>query len=474
MRRLLSIPGFAPRVAPPAETRGRLSRRALLRGAGGAALALPLLEIMGKTSPTLAQSIPGYTAAGLPKRFVVFFTPNGTIPSAWTPEGEGRDFTFSRILRPLEPFREKLLILDGLDQTGEGGDGHQNGMQGMLTGQTLNPGPFQGGDGGTAGWANGISVDQRIAEVVGTETPFRSLELGIRSGQNENNWTRMSLLGPDQPIPPERDPYKVYDRLFGDFTVSPDQQKLAQDRRRVVLDAVATNLRELNAKLGAEDRKKLEQHLSIVEEIEARLGKRPRAALEACAPTNPEGGLDPGRDADMPAIGRAQMDLLVMALACDLTRVGSLMWSNSVGGPVMSFIDPAITRGHHDYSHDGDSNAETVEHLTKINEWYAEQFAYLLGRLDAIPEGDGTMLDSTIVFWANELAKGNSHSRSNTHYVVAGGSHSFSLGRCLKFPYQETHRHNDLLLSFVHAMGIEDASFGRADWCQGPLSELFV
>lgn len=471
MKRLFSFAGDSPRATTPATGKRTLSRRALLRGAGGAALALPFLDIM-RTAPTLAQSIPGYTAAGLPKRFVVFFTPNGTIPDAWTPIGSGSSFTFSRILAPLAPFREKLLILDGLDQTGEGGDGHQNGMQGMLTGQTLNPGPFQGGDGGSAGWANGISVDQRIAEVVGTETPLRSLELGVRSGQGENNWTRMSLLGPDEPIPPERDPYKVYDRIFGGFAVSPDVQKLADDRRRVVLDNVATNIRELNAKLGVDDRRKLEQHLAIVEEIEARLGKRPRAALEACEPPIPEDGLDPDSDSNMPAIGKAQMDLLVMAMACDLTRVGSIMWNNSVGDSVMNFVDPSIDRGHHDYSHDGDSNAETIEKLTKINEWYATQFAYFLQRLESIPEGDGTMLDNTIVFWTNELAKGNSHSRNDTHYVIAGGSHSFSLGRCLKFPYEESHRHNDLLLSFIHAMGIEDSSFGRADWCSGPLPGL--
>ncbi|MES1183412.1 MAG: DUF1552 domain-containing protein, partial [Myxococcales bacterium] len=174
----------------------RLSRRTLLRGAGGAALGLPFLEIMGRPTAALGQSMPGYTAAGMPKRFIVWFTPNGTIPSAWTPTGGESDFEFSRILKPLEPFRKKLLIIDGVDQTGEGGDGHKNGMQGMLTGQTLNPGAFKGGDGSTAGWANGISVDQRIAQVIGTQTKLKSLELGVQSGNDENNWNRMSLLGP--------------------------------------------------------------------------------------------------------------------------------------------------------------------------------------------------------------------------------------------------------------------------------------
>lgn len=452
----------------------RLDRRTLLRGAGGAALALPFLDAMRGPKVSLANSIPGYTAAGNPKRFLVVFTPNGTIPSAWTPAEAGRDFTFSRILKPLEPFREKLLVIDGVDQTGSGGDGHQNGMQGMLTGQTLNPGPYAGGDGATAGWANGISVDQRIADVIGGETPFRSLEVSVQSGGNENNWNRMSLRGPDEPVPPEQSPFKVYERLFADFSSSPDEAKLKNDRSRVVLDAVQENFRELNKKVGQEDRTRLEQHLNALAEIEERLGKRPAAALDACEAPALGDEVDVNKNDNFPLVGQLHMDLLTMAMACDLTRVGSLMWNRSVGGARHTWIDPGTTRGHHDYSHDGDTAEDTVEALTKINVWYAEQFAYLLGRLDAIPEGDGTMLDNTVVFWTNELSKGNSHSRNDQHYVVAGGADYFDMGRCIKFDYGDKNapKHNNLLLSFLHSMGIEDESFGKADWCTGPLAGM--
>ena len=203
---------FAPSLRE--QSGQKLHRRTLLRGAGGIALGLPFLEIMGESRRGLAAAVPGYTAKGDPKRFIVFFSPNGTIRESWTPAGGIDDWTFSRILKPMTAHRDKLLLIDGVDQTGSGGDGHQNGMQGMLTGQTINPGPFKGGDGNTAGWANGISIDQHIANTLGKETRFASLELSVQSGNDENNWNRMSLKGPDQPVPPEQSPYNAADRIF--------------------------------------------------------------------------------------------------------------------------------------------------------------------------------------------------------------------------------------------------------------------
>ncbi len=471
MNRIFSFPGSLRRASVSSLRPGQLSRRTVLKGAGGAALGLPFLEAMRGPRSSLAQTVPGYTAEGAPKRFVVFFTPNGTIREHWTPNVAGRDFDFKRILQPIEAFRDKLLVIDGVDQTGTGGDGHQNGMQGMLTGQTLNPGPFEGGNGETAGWANGISVDQRVAQVIGGETPFRSLELGVQTGGNENNWNRMSLLGPDQPVPPENSPYVAYDRLFSDFHLTPDEAALREARDGVVLDAVQENFQRLRSRVGHEDKQRLDQHITALEEIESRLGKRPSAALDACEPPVLGGEQSVNENANFPLVGQLQMDLLVMALACDQTRVASLMWNRSVGQARHEWAD-AGARPHHDYSHDGDENAETIEFLTRINVWYAEQFAYLLGKLDQIPEGEGTMLDNTVVFWCNELERGNSHSRRNAHYVVAGGAGYFDMGRCLKFDYAEDVNHNDLLLSLLHAMGIEDESFGNPEWCTGPLDGM--
>lgn len=452
----------------------RISRRTMLRGAGGVLMGLPLLDVMTSARPVLAQSVPGYTALGHPKRFIVVFSPNGTIPQNWTPSGAGENFEFSPILEPLSPFRNKVLIVDGVDQTGgSGGDAHQSGFQGMLTGQVCNPGPFMGGDGKSAGWANGISVDQRVADVIGQETPFRSLELAVQPSQSESNITRMCLRGPDQPVAPEPSPHAAYSRLFaGGTTPNTPDSLLQNERQKRVLDAVQGNLARLQAKVGKKDREKLEQHAQQLFEIEERLDKRPPAALDACEEPQMGEEFDTHAGSAFPLIGKLHMDLTTMAFACDLTRVASIQWNYAIGQVRYDFADGSITRGHHDMSHDGDENLVTLTQLTNVNRWYAEQFAYLLGRLDAIPEGDGTMLDNTVVFWCNELAKGNTHALTNSHFVVAGGASYFKMGRCLKFDYETGPKHNNLLLSLVHSMGIEDTSFGMPEWCTGPLDGM--
>jgi hypothetical protein len=329
-----------------------------------------------------------------------------------------------------------------------------------------------GGDGVSAGWANGISVDQRIADVIGQQTPFRSLELAAQPSQTESNITRMCLRGPDQPVAPERIPHAAYNRLFAGGATPTADGALKNERQKRVLDAVQENFKRLQQKVGAEDRKKLEQHAEHLFEIEERLDKRPAAALDACE--SPELGeeFDTTQGSVFPLVGRLHTDLMVMALACDLTRVASLQWNYAIGQIRYDFVDPTITRGHHDMSHDGDDNAVTLGQLTNVNTWYAEQLAYLMGRLDSIPEGEGTMLDNTVIYWCNELAKGNSHALQNSHFVVAGGAHYFQMGRCLKFDYENGPKHNDLLLSLVNSMGIEDTSFGNPEWCSGPLSGM--
>ncbi len=424
---------------------------------------------MGDGRRALAQAVPGRSAAGYPKRFIVFFSPNGTIADAWRPTGSELNFQLSTILAPLEPHKDKIIVVQGVDQQGGGGDGHQNGMVGMLTGQVCNPGPFKNGDGGTAGWANGISVDQRIANVIGNETKLKSLELTVQPGSRVDDWNRMSYLGPDQPVPPESSPYQAFDRLFKDLSVNSGPVDHSIDRQKTVLSLVMDEFRSLNAKLGAADRQKLEAHLTAVREIEARLGVAPQAALASCHAPVLGGPLDVAANDNFPTVGKLQMDLLVMALACDMTRVASLMWNKSVGQARFTWL--GIARPHHDMSHDGDSQLDTVESLTRINHWYAEQYAYLVAALKAIPEGAGSMLDNTVLLWCNELGKGNAHSREDAPYVLAGsaGGH-FKTGRYLSYPNQMPH--NNLLVSLIQSMGIEDTTFGKPDWCTGPLPGL--
>ena len=419
--------------------------------------------------PWLASATEGRAraATAFPTRFVVMFSPNGTIPTQWTPSGTETDFTLSPILAPLQPHQSDIIVIAGVDQRGAGGDGHQTGMGGMLTGQALNPGPFAGTGAAPAGWAAGPSVDQRIAEVLGGSTPFRSLELGVQVG-DANNWGRMSYRAANQPLVPEDDPARVYERVFGDFHADPAVLAKRRARHKSILDAVAGDIARVSQNVSAEDRPRLDAHLTAVRELETRLTTAAGPPSAACQDPPHHDRATADNDA-FPRIGATQIDLLVMALACDVTRVASLQWSRSVSQTRFTWL--GINDAHHDLSHHGDDDTVAQDKLVRINTWYAQQFATLIAKLKAIPEGDGTMLDHTLLLWCNELAKGNVHSRVDAPYVLAGGAGgALRTGRFLR--YDGDVPHNNLLLSLLHVMGIPDRTFGKADWCQGPLPGL--
>jgi hypothetical protein len=440
----------------------RLARRTVLRAAG-TAIALPLLEAM---LPRRAR------AAGPAKRFIAFFSANGTIPTNWVPKGTETAFTLSPILMPLEPFKQKLIILQGVDQQGGGaGDGHQNGMAGWLTGQPTNSGPFKGGNGENGGWANGPSVDQRIAQEIAktVTTKLKSLELGVQSdlGGGATNWSRMCYAGPDQPLPPESNPAQTFMRVFGDLTAGSGEADKLRAQRKSVLDGVMAQFTYIKSKVGADDGRKMTAHFEAVRDIETRLAATSAGA--SCAKPTLDPIANVNANDSFPAVGKLQMDLLAMALACDLTRVASLQWSRSVSPTRFSWL--TITRGHHDISHDGDSNTTSVDELTRINRWYAEQFAYLLGKLNAVVEPGGTLLDNSLLLWGNELAKGNAHSRNDAPYLLAGSAANyFPTGRYLA--YTGNVPHNNLLVSVLNALDVPVTTFGKPEWCTGPLARL--
>jgi hypothetical protein len=440
-----------------------LSRRAVLRGAGGAAIALPWLEAMGSRR--------AHAAAAPSKRFIVMFSANGTIPSAWTPTpGAGEtDFTLSRILAPLESHKSNLVVVSGLDQKGAGGDGHQIGMGGMLTGQALNAGPFAGVGAPPAGWPTGPSVDQRIAEGLALPTKLRSLELGVQVG-SADNWGRMIYRAANQPLPPDDEPASVYGRVFSDLHTDPAVLERLRRRRQSMLDAVGLQFARVSARLGAADRQRLDAHLTAVREIETRLTTDIVVNNPSCHDPSVTPVSARANDA-FPAAGALQMDLLAMALACDITRVASLQWSRSVSQTRFSWLN--ITEGHHDLSHRPDGDAKALESLVQINTWYAQQFAGLIARLKATPDGaGGTLFDNTLLLWCNELAKGNTHGRAGAPYVLAGGAGSgLRTGRFLRYDGQGL-PHNNLLVSILNLMGVPDRTFGKTDWCTGPLAGL--
>jgi hypothetical protein len=442
----------------------QLSRRALLRGTGSIAVGLPLLEIMSPRGRAYAQ------AAAAPKRFVVFFSPDGTIKPAWTPTGSGTTFTLSRILAPLEANRTHITILDGVDNvvaTKGPGDDHMRGMGAMLTGIELLPGTTMGGAGEPSGLAGGISVDQEIANKIGTTTKFKSLELGVMSGSGGNVWAYTSYTGANQPLPPDNNPANVFNRVFGPIGANTTDLQRIQKERKSVLDAVKQGYTKLAPRLGADDKAKLDQHLTNIRDLESRITATAVVGQACVKPALPT--IDYKANANFPAVGKLQMDLLVMALACDLTRVGTLQWERSVGDIRFTWVDPAITRGHHDFSHDGDDNAATVELLTKINVWYTEQFNYLIEAMKKIPEGNGTMLDNTLILWCNELSRGNAHSHPDMPFVLAGhAGGALAGGQLLKF--SGTVSHNNLLVSCLNLMDVPATTFGNPAYCTGRLT----
>lgn len=454
----------------------RLPRRNFLRGAGGALVSLPLFASLGCGEPRRGPA-PGRVRSALafPKRFVVFYTPNGQYEPPATLDFAGTMF------EPLAPFAAKLNLLRGLDLSvhDEGpGEPHQQGMV-FLTGRKLNEGAFVGSDGASlAGWASGLSVDQELAKVLCVDTPYRSMHLGVQSTLYAGTEVRtiLSYAGSDQPIANETDPYAVFDRMFAPLGPDGSVSAALRARRKSVLDVVGKQYESFGARLGAEDRVKLDQHLSSLRDVESRLDKQGSFVSAACRrPAPGDGGFDLNDPANFPLIGKLQTDLLVMALACDLTRVATLQWSSSANNrpfPFLSYEGKPITGDDHLMGHSPDSDAETWGKLRVIRRWYLEQFAYLLASLDAIPEGEGTtMLDNTAILLGSEITRGNTHSHSDANFVLAGGAGgAWKTGRNLAFEGKVPH--NNLLVSILNGLGSPVATFGDPAHCTGPLAEL--
>lgn len=433
------------------------SRRQFLHRLGLSTAALPWLS-----------GLPGLRAAlGEPQRpkqrLVLLFTPNGTVPPDFWPDETGPAFTLKRILAPLQPFQDRLLILKGIANKIRGdGDGHMRGMSCLLTAIELLPGNIQGGSDTPAGWASGISIDHELRNFFQsrpeTRTRFGSLELGVDVPNRADPWTRWTYAGSNQPVAPLSDPYQVFAKLYGQMT---DRESLVS-----VLDVVTRDLHQLARQLDAADRALLDQHATFVREMEQELQATDQEPLTHPVPVL-EAGVRSQND-EIPRLFELQTDLLVNAFANDLARVATVQFTNSVGQARFRWLD--IEEGHHSLSHDPDLNAESQEKLVKINTWLCEQLAALARKLDALPEpgGDGTLLDHTTLIWTNELGKGNSHTLDNIPFVLLGGGLGFALGRSLRF---DRVAHNRLWLALAHAVGHPLQTFGnRAHSEGGPLT----
>jgi hypothetical protein len=433
------------------------SRRDFLRDLGIGAAAMPfVLNLPGLGFANQAQR---------KQRLVVMFSPNGVIPNAFWPDEEGEKFTLKESLKPLEPFKAKTLVLNGVcDKVRGDGDAHMRGMGCLLTGVELFPGNIQGGSDTPAGWAKGQSIDQEIRTHLqkspATKTRFGSLEFGVMVPDRADTWTRMVYAGGNKPLTPIDDPYQMFGKLYGRVK---DQETLAS-----VLDGVKDDLKKLGSTVSAEDRKLLDEHATFVREMEQEL----RTAKEQ-KKSHPVPEIEPGVKAEnnnIPRISKMQIDLMVNSFAADFSRVATLQYTNSVGMARMRWI--GVEEGHHELSHEPDSNAKVQEKLTKINKWFCEQMAYMAKRLAETPEpgGNGSLLDNTLIVWTNELGKGNSHTLDNIPFVLVGNGLNFKMGRSLKYPKLP---HNRLLLSLAHGFGHRIDKFGNPNFCAGgPLPKL--
>jgi hypothetical protein len=451
--------------AQPVDSRTRLSRRRLLQGLGAftAALTSPIWR------PATAFGFDAYTPAA--KRFIGVFSANGTVPSAFFPASTSADspLTLGPILAPLEAHKSKLVVLKGVDMTStiganKPGGPHMKGPGAMLTGGSLLPGSFTG-SGGPAGYADRISVDQFIADRIGSSTQFRSLEFGVRI-MGQEPLRVISYRGPNQPNTAVDDPWQMYARIFANANLNAGQLAQLRAERQSVLDFLKDDIARLRARVSAQDKARLDAHLGGLRGIEQELAN---VGSSCQAPTLPAKS-DPHVMEAYPVIGRLQTDLMLLALTCGMTRVATFMWANADSWQFYPWI--GVNEEHHELSHSGETDTVNSAKLIKINAWHSEQVAYVLDRLAAVPEtGGGTMLDSTVLLWGNELGAGNTHTYQNIPWVLAGGAGGyFRMGRSLRYVNQP---HNNLLVSICHAMGLTDVTtFGYPELCTGPLAGL--
>lgn len=457
-----------------------LSRRSLLKTLGASAALTPFLPILNA----------GGMETLFPKRLLLFFTPDGTSSVDhngavinWKPTGTETAFTFHDIHSPLAPHQNKIVVPWGLKMSAGGaGQEHAFGMSGLWSGASLHEPSagvdFDGGNGQRTGWGSGPSIDQIVAAASGPaapytraaddpeqETAFRTIELGAQCAE-PHSMHRMIYKGDNQPIHPETNPLAAFERLFGGaVNEDPELEDQNKIRKQAELDLLMADVEKLRTQVGAEEYPKIEAHLEGLRAIERRLNG-PTTTVGCTKPTEaPEESIVRYENsATFPRDATAMMDLAVHALSCDLTRVASVQLSRGFSNIVHDWV--GVTQGHHTVSHlDGDHTAE----LAAIDKWYATQFAYLLAGLDSVTEGDGTLLDNTVVVWGREMGT-TSHKMQPINLIVAGGGNAgLTGGRMLD---RNGEPHAKLLVSICRLMGLDVNGVGDRNPDSGPLSGI--
>jgi Protein of unknown function (DUF1552) len=446
-------------------TSQRISRRTILRGAG-AAVALPWLEAMVPDA-ALAQSVARGAAA--PKRMAFFYVPNGIHMADWVPAQVGARFDMPPTLKALLPYRDQLTVLTGLAQhnaeaLGDGPGDHARSLACFLTG--VHPLKTDG-----AGIRVGISVDQVAAQKLGRHTRLPSLELGIERGAQSGNCdsgyscaysSNISWSGPNMPMAKEINPRLVFDRLFGVETrhVSAAEQKKAQFYRKSVLDFVKDDAERLHSRVSKNDQRKLDEYLTAIRQVELQVAEAASASAR-----RPDGAARPeGIPDDLGAHIKLMFDLITLAFQCDVTRICTFMFANE--GSNRNYPSINVGDGHHDLSHHG-GDTKKHEKLKVINRFHIEQFAYLIGKLQSIREGEASLLDSSMIVYGSGISDGDRHNHDDLPVLLLGkGGGAIRPGRHLKVTPQPL---NNLFLAMLERMGV---SLNRLGDSTGALSGL--
>ena len=440
-----------------------LNRRTVLRGAlGGVGISvgLPPLEAMFNANGTAyAQS-----NAAIPKRLGLFFWGNGVKLDRWVPSTTGAGWTPSPSLQPFATagVKDYVNVVSGMNIKSGNERGHHSGLTGIMSGAALIAEPHPNSN--YVSTYSQPSIDQVAAGVIGTTTRFKSLEVGVSKKVVDGEGTTLHYLshnGPDSFNPPEYNPVNVFNRLFGTDFVPPmggtPVVDVTKTLRKSVLDAVLADMNTLKGRVGATDKIRLDSHMNNVRSLENRLvSATPTLPPGSTACVRPAQPTKPSTSGGEPikATNKAMSDLIAMSLACDQTRVFSVMFSGSVGYTV--FSDIGITTGHHDLTHDEAGDQPQVQASTVYT---MEQFAVLLAALKAIPEGAGNLLDSCAILASSDTADGRDHSITNYPILIAG-----SAGGKLKYPsvhYKSNGENTTMvLLSILRSVGLSLTEFG--------------
>ena len=433
-------------------TKKHIPRRTFLRGVG-VTVAVPLLDAMVPASTAIAR-----TAASPVPRFVGVWHPHGASPGYWSPLQAGRDFEFSFITKPLEPFRDRTVLISGLDCTAaystvdEPGGNHARGAVFLSGARPKRDAVTPYLD---------VTIDQTIARRWGRDTLLSSIQLGIEdpSGNSGNcNWgyscaytNSVSWSTPTTPLPTEINPRMAFERMFGDGA-SPEERRAGRLQTVSVLDSVTHELADFKKGLGAGDRTRLDDYLENVRELERRIRiatSNPEVELSGEVPF----GIPESKDVHF----KLMYDLMVLAFQADITRSATLMLGRDLSAS--SFPESGYEGGWHGTSHHGDI-PDNKANYAKVNRYHVENLAYFCDKLRSIPDGDGNLLDHVLIYKSSNMGNSHRHAHEKVPVILVGGVNgTFKGNRHLVFP-DSTERTANLLLSILGLYGIEQKSVG--------------